>query len=357
MKTSIYKLFTVFSIAILFFANIAYSLPPEEFQKKIKKEFEINSDALLKLSSKYGSITCKNWEKNIISFEVTIEVEAANKEKSEEIFNNISIDFSGNKSVVEAKTVFNEKVFTLISNKNNKLNVNYDIYFPETISLELVHKYGAVFIEDVNGKVFLDVSYGSIQSGDIGANNNELRIGYCKASVEEFCGGNIDVKYSSFNMDECKNGNFNSKYSTITIGEADDLILDSGYDHFTIDEIKRMNVKSQFSEFDIGELKKRLEIDMSYGNFEVEDVSSEFEEIIIKNSYANVSLGISENASYLLNAELKYGSLKIPDNHKYLTKQIVSPSSAIYEGRIGNDKNTKSKVTINSKHAKVSLGE
>ena len=123
------------------------------------------------------------------------------KEKSEEIFSNIEINFKGNQSLVEATTVFNEKVFGLISNKKSKINVNYEIYFPETISLDLFHKYGSVFIANVNGKVILDVSYGTVNAGDFGANNNKLQIAYSKGSLEEFGGGEIAIKYSSLKID------------------------------------------------------------------------------------------------------------------------------------------------------------
>ncbi len=356
-KTSVYRNLSVVLLMQVCVFITAFSAPPEEFVNKINKEFEINSDALLRLNSKYGKINCKNWDKNVIAIEVTIEVEAVSQEKADKIFNYIKIDFNGTKSLVEAKTVFNDKVFNLISKKKNKLNVIFDIYYPETISIEVLHKYGNVIIDDVAGKAVLDVSYGTIQIDELGANNNDLEINYGKSSIDEFCGGDINIKYSTLSMDECKDANINSKYSTISIDEASFLMLDSGYDHVDIDEIKGLSAKSQFSEFEIDELKERLEIDIAYGNLDVDEVSSGFDEIIIKNSYSNVKIGVNEEASYHLDAEIKYGSLKFSENHEYITKQVVSSNSSKYEGRVGKDKNTTSKITITCKHAKVSIGD
>lgn len=355
LKASIYKVLLSLTLLQLIVFT-AYSAPAEEFSKKIKKEFDINSDALLRLNSKYGKIDCKNWDKNIISIEVTIEVEAANKEKADEIFEKINIDVKGTESIVEATTVFDKSVFSLIKNKKSKLKVNYEIFFPKTISLDILHKYGELFVADVNGKAMLELSYGTININEINANNNSLQVAYCKGSIGEFGGGDINIKYSTLHLDECLDANINSKYSTLLIDEADYLIFDSGYDQIKIDEIKKLNVKSQFSGFEIDELEKRLEIDIAYGSFGIDEISADFEEITIKNSYANVKLGINEDASYFLYAELKYGSLKFTENDEYLSKQIVSSTSSLYEGRIGKDKNTTSKVTIKSKHAKVSIG-
>lgn len=354
MKVSVYRILAI-AVILLIVSSNAFCSPPQEFQKKISKEYQINPDAFLKLNSKYGQISCKNWEKNVISIEVTIEVEAPNQEVSQEIFDKINIDFNATKSVVEVKTDFNESVFDLISKKKNKLNVNYDVFYPETINLEVMHKFGSLFVEDVKGKVVLDLSYGSLQAGDINAINNELIIGYCKASIDDFGGGEVDVRYSTLSMDETKKSNINSKYSTLTINEANHLFIDSGYDHFKIGEVNSLNLKSQFSGINIEELLNSLEIDITYGNFDIDDVSSDFKEIIIKNTFANVKLGIDPDASYLINAELKYGGLELPENKANLEKQIISTSSSIYEGRIGNNANTTSKITINSKHAKVSL--
>lgn len=354
-KSKIYKgLIT----AVVLNALIVFTLsgaPPEEFNKKITKSFTINRDALLRLDSKYGRVNIKNWDQNKINFEVTIEVEADSREKAEDIFNSVTINLKGSPSLVEAQTIYQEKVFGLISKKNNKLNVIYEISAPESISLQLSHKYGEVNVDDINGKTSIDVSYGSLHAGDLANSTNDLNIGYAKSSVGEFGGGTIDIKYSTLELDESKDVTIDSKYSTITIGEADNLMLDSGYDHIRIDELETLSLKSQFSGIEIEELKKGMEIDITYGNFEIDEVSSGFNELVIKNAYANVSLGVDEEASYMIDAEFKYGGFSFPSNHEYLSKQIISTSSSVYEGRIGKDESPKSKITIDSKHAKVTI--
>jgi len=79
----------------------------EEYKKNIKESFDISKDAKLVLKNKFGKIHCENWDKNSISIEVEITVDASNQEKANKYFEKINVDIKGN----------------LFSNINNKEDI------------------------------------------------------------------------------------------------------------------------------------------------------------------------------------------------------------------------------------------
>ena len=54
-----------------------------EKSKTIKKEFDVNSDALLRINNKYGNVETISWDQNRVEIEVTITVSGNNESKVE----------------------------------------------------------------------------------------------------------------------------------------------------------------------------------------------------------------------------------------------------------------------------------
>jgi len=78
----------IFATLILSFQLFAVK---EEYTKKISKSFDVNKDALLVINNKFGKVHCENWDKNNISIEVIITIEASNEEKANKYFDDVDI--------------------------------------------------------------------------------------------------------------------------------------------------------------------------------------------------------------------------------------------------------------------------
>jgi len=73
----------------------------DKFTRTVKKEYPIDKDAHLSVYNKYGKIHCTNWNRDVISFEVTITVDAYNEQKAARIFDMIRVDIQGSESEVD----------------------------------------------------------------------------------------------------------------------------------------------------------------------------------------------------------------------------------------------------------------
>lgn len=324
----------------------------EEFVKKISKEYTVNKDALLSVSNKYGDVNCFNWGKNVIAIDVTITVVANNREKADDFFDRINIKISGSKNKVEAITEI-EKISS--SWCNGKFSIDYDIKMPKTINLDILNKYGSIFIEEVTGETDITIKYGDLQVEKLLNENNNITIKYSKASFDFLEAGKLEIKYSDLNINKSKTLNLLSKYSDIEIDEAVFITFNSGYDDIEIDEVNEIENESKFSNFKIDHLYKKMDFCMEYGGCSIENISANFDEIKIKSTYTDLELGIDSEASYFLEASIKYGNLMYPKSISNVNKTKISFSEYKYDGYVGSNKNTGSKVIIEAKYRNVCL--
>ena len=346
MKT--FKL--IIGLAVIFCLT-SYQTNAEEFTKKIKKEFNINSDALLKVKNKYGTIKCENWDKNVISIEVLIKIKTSSQQKAEKIFDNIKINISGSKSIVEAITEYEGgSIFN-----NTDIQIDYFINMPKTLNVDIYQKYGSLFIEEVTGIAKLGIKYGTLQAETLSNKKNEVYSAYSKVTLDEFNSGKIDIQYSELAIDECDEIALTSKYSTISIDEAEFIELVSAYDNVSIDQVSAIKNSSKFSNFSIDDVFSSLSFELKYGNLEVDNIASDFKKIEIDNHYASAELGISQEASYKLDAEVKYGSIDYPKSNSNIKMNKISHTQKSYTGTVGKNKNPTSTVYIRSKNCSTSL--
>jgi len=144
-------------------------------EKTIKKEYDVNSDALLKVNNSYGNLNLTSWDENRVVIEVHIKTNGNNEEKVQKKLDGISVDFEGSSSMVSARTIFND-------NKSS---------------------WGWSRID-------------FMQSGIINADYSGFTIG--KA-------GDLNIKadYTNSTVEKMSNLDYNTDYGKIEIGEADNV--------------------------------------------------------------------------------------------------------------------------------------
>ena len=323
----------------------------DEYTKKISKSFDVNKDATLVVNNKFGKIHCENWDKNSISIEVTITVDASNEEKANKYFNKVDISISGGGDKVTAKTSFDDNAFK----GNNEISVDYMVNMPKSINIELVNKFGDIIIDEVHGQAIIDLSYGSIKANKLTGENNEIEIKFSEGFIGYIKNGELELKYSELEIDEAGDLNAESKFSDLEIGKIDVLTLESGYDDDFIGSVRDMDIEASFSDVDVRSLEERLIADFDYGELKIRNVAKGFNLIEINNSFSDANIGFHSEAAFKMIATIKMGDLSYPNNRARISVVDLSYTSNRYEGVIGEDENVTSKVLIESKNSDVNL--
>jgi len=324
----------------------------DEFKKTISKSFDINSDATLKIKNKFGKIHCMNWDENRIKIEVEISVEASSQEKADKYFKKIEIKFDGSPSLVSAETHMEDNIF---KNNSGEMSIDYIIHMPESISIDLNNKFGDILLESVKGKSMINVAYGSINAKKLLADNNEIKMSFSEGFIGYIKDAELKIKYSELDLDEAISLSVESKFSEFNLGSVDVLTMESGYDEDYIGKVRNLDIEADFSEIEIRSMAERLVADIDYGELKVKTIDKNFKLIEVENSFSDVSLGFDTEASFRVVATVKMGSFSYPNDRAHLNEVELSYTSSKYEGLIGDNKDTNSKVLIETRNAGVTV--
>ncbi len=325
----------------------------DKFTRTVRKEYTVRKDASLSVDNKFGKIHCANWDKDMISLEVTISVDASSEQKAARIFDMIQVDIYGSASEVGAKTEISDAFKG--NNDNTSIKVDYMISIPETVSLELTNKFGDIYIEKVSGPASIDLSYGNLEAGRLGSQDNDLDIKFSKASIDSITSFSAELKYSEFTVNNSKMMNAESKFSTVRMENVASVDIDSQYDTYNIGDVQVAEIHSEFSTVKVTKLLKRIHVDSEYGNIQVKYIAPGFDRAELYNEFGALELGIDEEASYQLDATIRLGSLSYPKDKASLVKESENYTTTTYRGSVGANKSAASQVFIDSSNAGVTI--
>ena len=243
----------------------------ETAQKTLTKSFPVSGVATLKIDNVFGAITISEWDKNEISFTVTIKATTKKQSTSQELVDKVVIDFKQEKEVVSAKT-------TCPSQKdkcNCTYKIEYQVSVPKNIHYDLNGKYGDIVMENATGNVNVTLMYGDF-SGNEFAGNSKINISYGKLSLQKLSGTNDELTGmygKSLSVSEAKSLKVNVKHSKLFIETAERIaIAENFYTDVKISKVEHIQIgKSNYGKYEIGEVKELLSknSDSWYAKFEI----------------------------------------------------------------------------------------
>ncbi len=141
-------------------------------------------------------------------------------------------------------------------------------------------------------------------------------------------------------------------FSTIDIDEISNCDVESSNSSkFYINKIKNVDIdQAKFSHFKINELTKSFICESQSGDIDISNVAADFQNIKINGTFVNIDVDFG-GCSYLLDVNLKYPNLKVADEKFKAGVEELRMSSFF----VGNDKNTKSKVSFDCNNCKIRL--
>jgi hypothetical protein len=348
MKT-LRKIFPLLALIFILVPRVALS--HDDYIKIIKKEYTVNPDAQLILDNKFGQIHCNNWDKNTVAIEIRITVAATSQASAEKQFDLVSIVSNGTPSQVENRTVFTKDGF----GGNSKITVDYTVNMPATLNLKLTNKFGDVFLNDLSGKGNFNLSYGNIEINKLLNSDNVIDINFGKGDVQYITGAMVSLKYSELSVEYAGSLFVDSKFSNLEAKKIVSLSMGFEGGNVEIENTSAITGKSKFSDINIGHLDTKLDLDIQYGNCDVDQISADFTLVSVRNKYGDVTVNIPSASSYTLEADLKFCDLDFPDGQANFTQKISSSTSKSYRATIGKKPNPEAKVIVKSEYGNVSL--
>lgn len=353
------KIATLF-IILLVFPAVVNATPvakkwAHEKSKTIKKEFNVNSDALLRIGNKYGNVDVVSWDQNRVEIEVTITVSGNNESKVDERLRQIDVKFNSSSSEVSAKTVIESSSGWFKSGNNMNYQIDYKVKVPVTNSVDLTNDYGSILLNEIQGAAKINCDYGKITIGSLYHENNEINIDYTSNSTIEFMNsGNINADYSKLTVEKSKKIRLNADYTDTNIENIEDLNFSCDYGKVEVGNANSVDGNGDYLTMRFGNVYKNLIVEADYGSVKVDRLMKGFERVSVKSDYTGIKIGLEEGVSFNFTSKLSYAGFDYDEENITYIKKIVKSSSKYYEGFV-NQENSGSSIDITSDYGGVKL--
>ncbi|WP_209405610.1 hypothetical protein [Pseudozobellia sp. WGM2] len=327
-------------------------------EKTIKKEFEVNSDALLEVNNSYGNLNITSWNDHRIMIEVHIKTNGNNEEKVTEKLNEITIDFEASRSTVSARTEFNNKNngwgWNWGKNNNVNMQVNYTIKLPIKGNVNLNNDYGNISLDRIDGHAKINCDYGRLTIGELHGRNNQLNFDYTSNSTIAFINsGKISADYSGFTIEKAGDLVISADYTNSTIGEMGSLDYSCDYGKIEVEEVKNVHGSGDYINVQLGTVHGNIDINADYGSLKIEQMARDAGNLLIKTDYTGVKIGYNPQYHFGFEINTSYANVKGKDDFQIQISEEKNNSN-YYKGHYGSE-NSGNSVTISSDYGNVTF--
>jgi len=359
MKKSVYKAGTLLVTALLLFTFTTAA--QEEVTKEFHKEYKAVKGTKLDLNNRYGDVVVETSESDQVVVDIKVGVKYPGRERAEQLFSYINVEFNESPGLIEVKTVFDEKFrFSGWSGESRRFYVDYNVKMPVWMDLGLANRYGNTELDDLSGLVQLDIKYGNLTASKLLRGNekpmNTLSLAYGKGTIKEAGWLDAVIRYcGNFTVDKSQALLLDSRYSKLQLGTTSSIVGETKYDNLRIENINNLVLDAGYADVNIGTLSKKLVFEGGYGSFNIDRIPAGFESLQTDTRYMGVGLGIEKGTSYNLEGLTRYGSLKFNEEDFQHHRRIIENNSSEISGIVGKDKSPSSTVKVTSSYGTVRL--
>ena len=360
MKTLLYKSI----VCLMVLATLTLSAGKDKLggkytkEKTIKKEFEVNSNALLKISNSYGNLNLTSWNEDRIVIEVQIKTNGNNEERVQERLNEIDVDFDSSANLVSARTQFGNRSnnwgWKWNKKKNVNVQVNYTVKLPVKNSIGLSNDYGNIYLDRIDGHAKISCDYGKMDIGELRGRNNELRFDYTSRSSFDFINsGEIIADYSGFTIEKAGNLRVNADYTNAVIKEMGDLDYSSSYGSIEVNNVQSVKGNGDYIGVKLGTVQGDVSITADYGSVKIGEMTKEAGDINIKADYTGIKIGYHPEYYFDFEISTEYAGVSGKSDFEMQVSKERS-SEKYYNGYYGSD-NSGNVVYINSEYGGITF--
>lgn len=336
---SLFKFSLLFLFPFVLFGANSNKMIKHEKEKIIKKEFEVNRNATLKVENSYGNLNVITWDQNRIVIEVHITTSGKDEDDVQQKLDAITVDFKASPNLVSAETIFGKKNSwwdELFQNNSVNMEINYLIKMPITNQVNLENDYGNIRLDELKGRAIISCDYGRITTKALWAENNVLDFDYSDNCYFEYIkSGKIEADYSGFTVGKTNSLTISADYSDSTIEIAEEVTFECDYGSLEVEKVNSIVGEGDYLTMRFGEVYKNISLDASYGSIHVDRMMENAGDIHIDGGYTGIEIGIAPSYNFQFTINLDYASLDAPNKFNF-SQQIQDTGDNYYEGYYGN---------------------
>jgi hypothetical protein len=356
-----YKIIIILSLIILKFHPLSAQNDSET--RSFIKTLPVGREITLEVSNKYGTIQITPWNKDSAYIRAEVKAFAKDRSKLVKMFDGITVNISGSKFIVRARTEFTSNINMLfesfkgmtskIISYDSHVEINYYINIPDYMNLNIENKYGDVYMENNSGEFKISISNGSFKANSLGKRSSITML-FCDANINSIGSGDIDASFSDLSIGETEDLSINSISSKYDIKKAGTIRGESRRDKFFIENIGSLQGNAYFTDYKVNNVRKEISLSTRYGSVSADLIEKGFESININSSYSDISLSFDPASSYNLDIRHINTFLILPDKNIKSEQKALNEDKKEYitSGTVGKNPGT-TKVKIDATRGNI----
>ena len=316
------------------------SLELAEKEKKIHNQYTVQDLDKLSIDNIYGNVHVNTWDKNEVTVDVTITAKAKNEDAAQTMLDRVNINISTNGDgghKIDYKTEIDEP---LSKGKNSEITINYTINAPKKNALDIINKYGDVYLGDLAGKLRLMASYGAVDIQNLTGGDKIIKATFGKAMINSIEHGNLDISYANVSIDKAGDITLTNKFGNTDVTSGEKLAIDQKYGNVKLGSVSELSGTFDYGNLVIDDLQKSAYLSLKYcGKAELRSVGPNVNKIDMDAHYSDFECHFAEGANLSISMTTSYSNVK---NAAFLKSAELSnvnhdPSikSGRYEGKAG----------------------
>lgn len=350
--------FSRWLMGILVLAAAAGSADAQTYSEsqKVTRTFIAGTETRLDLSNKYGTVHVIPWKKDSVGVEIDLFIRSSSISKLEKLKKNVEFEFTATRYYIKVGTVFGSKggsffadlkdlSGTIIPSKN-EVKIDYTVYVPSYLNINITNKYGDIYIDDMKGSVSVNLANGDIKANSLKGESN-ISLNFGNGIINELASARLNISYADIEIQEAGQLNIDSKSSTIRIREADILKMVSKRDRYSVTRLNNLFGESWFSDIWLTKMNEEINFNPKYGALKVDSIPDWFSFVNINTEFTDLNLIFSKMASYQLEV-MKHNNvmLRLPEAYGDLEVVDREEEAEHLKGMVGPAQNTASRVKI-----------
>ena len=358
--------FLVIGVALIF-SGPCFAADDAKLTKVITESYLATSSAELEINNKYGDVIINDWDEDSVSITITITAYGKDEEAAGRLLDRTEIKFNTSASGIQVYTQLSKsdgwlKDFwnelsgysqTIIS--KDQLTIDYQVFMPADMDLELTNKYGDVFLAERRGLTRIDMSNGNMKAEEI-SGDAHLSFRYGNADINTLASAEIVLKSAELNLDQVQELFMQSNSSTVDLGQVAAADIVSRTDKITIKKLQRLSGQTSFSKLRLMSVEQSVDLDTNYGSTTIERVDHQFTEILIRGNSTDVDLTFDHMAYFAARVVAKEGKFRLPADHGL--KQVYTDGTEKFiksSGSLGKINSNPGEVNVDAKGGRVQL--
>lgn len=322
--------------------------------------YAVSDISSLQVVNKYGDIHINNWAKDSLRIVTTLRVDGKTDEKAEKMKESVSFDVIDVGPYVVIKTVYDSKSFDIMEgirgifsgSQSSTITVDYEIWMPEWLNIDLENKFGDIFFSSLTGEVSITQSYGKLLGHKI-SEETKMNLKYIDARINTLIKATIDLNSSDLTLENGGTLIMESRSSNIDIEEVTDLLLTSNHDKVKINKSEVVDIRSDFTEAEIWGVQSGFYTTAKYGKLDIFLSGEDFKNYSFQTEFSDVTINILDDQT-CFHTEIvhKKARMMYPIDKTNFTEEAINKKEKLFQttGIYGNCKNT-------SKHFSMKMNE